>query len=236
MTKSEKKPKTIGIIGGMGPFAGVELHKRIITLTKACSDQDHHNVIHLSFSSQIGDRTDYLSGKIQYNPGIEIAKQIEIAKDLGAQSFVVACNTAHSPKILQHFEQARLVHLIRSCAHFCSKEKIESVGVISTNGTLESALYQNELSNLKIQSSQLSFENNDQFIHRAIYDADFGLKAIGSNSKAIDLVIQGIQKLGSDSIILGCTELSFIKDELESQLNEITFIDPLDCVALDLIN
>ena len=34
-------PKTIGIMGGMGPAATVDLMSRIISMTEAYSDQEH---------------------------------------------------------------------------------------------------------------------------------------------------------------------------------------------------
>ena len=34
-------PKTIGIMGGMGPAATVDLMSRIISMTDAYSDQEH---------------------------------------------------------------------------------------------------------------------------------------------------------------------------------------------------
>ena len=31
----------IGVIGGMGPYAGIDLIKKILDMTKATSDQEH---------------------------------------------------------------------------------------------------------------------------------------------------------------------------------------------------
>ena len=36
-----KKLKMIGVIGGMGPYAGIDLVKNIFDMTKASSDQEH---------------------------------------------------------------------------------------------------------------------------------------------------------------------------------------------------
>ena len=51
------KEKIIVIAGGVGPMAGVELHKKIIesTLTDG-TDQTHIEVYHLSRSHDIQDR------------------------------------------------------------------------------------------------------------------------------------------------------------------------------------
>ena len=55
------KTPIIIILGGMGPMAGVELHKKIILNTGVKLDQDHYNIIHLSFSK-------FLTGKCLLNP------------------------------------------------------------------------------------------------------------------------------------------------------------------------
>ena len=61
------------ILGGIGPMAGVNLHKHIILNTNAKNDQEHLKVIHLSFSSLINDRTNFLLDKIVKNPGTQMA-------------------------------------------------------------------------------------------------------------------------------------------------------------------
>jgi len=50
----------IGIIGGMGPVAGVDLASRVISQTMAASDQDHLPMVLFSFPDEIGDRTEYI--------------------------------------------------------------------------------------------------------------------------------------------------------------------------------
>ena len=50
----------IGIIGGVGPAAGVDLFNRILSHTSAEKDQEHLNVLLTSCPSLIPDRTAYL--------------------------------------------------------------------------------------------------------------------------------------------------------------------------------
>jgi aspartate racemase len=53
----------IGIVGGMGPVAGVDLASKIISQTIASKDQDHLPFILHSFPGEIGDRSDYILRK-----------------------------------------------------------------------------------------------------------------------------------------------------------------------------
>ena len=52
-------PKTIGIMGGMGPAATVDLMSRIISMTDAYSDQEHIPMI-VDNDTRIPDRTEAL--------------------------------------------------------------------------------------------------------------------------------------------------------------------------------
>lgn len=54
--------KTLGILGGMGPLATVDLMTKIIALTPAQKDQDHIHMIVDNYP-QIPDRTEAILGK-----------------------------------------------------------------------------------------------------------------------------------------------------------------------------
>jgi len=58
---AEKTEKNIiGIVGGMGPVAGIDLASRVTSQTMAASDQDHLPMMLYSFPNEIGDRTEYI--------------------------------------------------------------------------------------------------------------------------------------------------------------------------------
>jgi aspartate racemase len=52
--------KAIGIVGGVGPYAGLDLNRKIFDNTVAKTDQEHLQVILFSFSADIPDRTKFL--------------------------------------------------------------------------------------------------------------------------------------------------------------------------------
>ena len=79
--QSMKKEKVIGIVGGMGPMASLDLCQKILNETNALNDQDHLPVILLSAPHLIQDRTSYLLGKDKINPAIPISKIIIAFKD-----------------------------------------------------------------------------------------------------------------------------------------------------------
>ena len=86
----------IGILGGMGPQAGVDLATKVISQTRAEKDQDHIPLM-LIGDPHVPDRTAFLFGRTDINPAHAMAKSVNMLIASGAQCVGIACNTAHSP-------------------------------------------------------------------------------------------------------------------------------------------
>ncbi len=218
----------IGIVGGIGPLAGIDLSKKIIENTIAKKDQGHIPIILVS-SPKITDRTDFILGIEKKNPGIEIAKIISILESVGATNIGIACNTAHTPKIFD-----KIISLIRKKhSHICIVNMIEevmnvikkqpnyfqNVGILCTSGTYKTSLYQNAITAIGLNPLVLDREKHDRLVHESIYNCKYGIKALPQiNTKAIDKLNSAIvllKKLGANYIILGCTELAMIESKLD---------------------
>ena len=85
--------KTIGIIGGMGPLATIDLYHRIVELTPARSDAEHIPTV-IDSNTRIPDRTASIlaGGESPVKELVRSAKRLEAA---GADILLIACNTAH---------------------------------------------------------------------------------------------------------------------------------------------
>ena len=55
-------PRTIGIVGGLGPYAGYDLVRKIFRWTRASRDQDHLPLMLHSFPGWIPERPAFLLG------------------------------------------------------------------------------------------------------------------------------------------------------------------------------
>ncbi|MCF8361688.1 MAG: hypothetical protein K9G70_03605 [Prolixibacteraceae bacterium] len=89
----------IGIVGGMGPEAGIDLARLITEQTIAGCDQDHIPQVLFSLPEQINDRTEYLLKKSGPNPADSIARILITMESVGVKIAGLACNTAHAPEI-----------------------------------------------------------------------------------------------------------------------------------------
>jgi aspartate racemase len=110
----------IGIVGGVGPYAGVDVLKNIFDNTIAHNDQDYIDTVLSSKSSKIRDRTAFLMHEISENPAYNISKIILELEYSGVKVVGIPCNTAHSERIFsvilqeleKHQSQIKMVHMI----------------------------------------------------------------------------------------------------------------------------
>ena len=86
--------KIIGIIGGMGPLATVDLFEKITLHTKAQQDQDHLRVL-IDSNTNIPDRTAALLHGGE-DPVPQLIASATSLEKMGAQVLVMPCNTAHN--------------------------------------------------------------------------------------------------------------------------------------------
>ena len=93
----------IGIVGGAGPYAGLDLAQKILQQTRAENDQDYLPTLLISTPDQIQDRTRFLLGQSKQNPAHAISRNLRDLKTLGATVAGIPCNTAHAPAIRDVF-------------------------------------------------------------------------------------------------------------------------------------
>lgn len=174
----------------------------------------------------IPDRTDYILGKSNENP---LPYMIEIGKELaalGAENIAIPCITAHFfHNTLNYGIGVPIVHAIRETAKYLKEQGVEQAGVMATEGTIYSNLFQKELKANGIIPIVPS-EMNQQYVTDLIY------KNIKSNEPVeMDkflIVSENLRRMGAEIIILGCTELSIIKRDYDIGPG---FIDSMEVLA-----
>ena len=238
----------IGILGGMGPQAGLDMAEKIIAKTRAECDQDHLSFILFSLPEIIPDRTAFLLGKIDTNPAQAIAEQFEKMADMGVTIAVMACNTAHAApifdtalEILRAKEvDLQILHLIDETITHIKRRypQVRRVGLLATQGTYKTRLYDQalEAAGLQLVIPEEQVRVND--VHAALYGPSFGIKTCDGpvTVQAMDRVrsaIDHVTQLGAEAVILGCTELPLaVKEE---RINGIPILDPAKIMAEKLV-
>jgi aspartate racemase len=215
--------KVIGVVGGVGPYAGLDLNQRIFANTRIAREQDHLQVFLLSCPSLIADRTEYLlHPDTAVNPGDAIYEVVEKLARIGAQVIGVPCNTSHAAPIFDVVERrvreaglhVNLLHMIREVYKYVRRTYPEArrIGLLATSGTCHSGIYRDifaEEGKLEILVPPAAEQGK---VHAAIYDPVYGIKCHPnpiSKQASGDLAeaAQHLVAAGAEGVIMGCTEI-----------------------------
>lgn len=237
----------IGIVGGAGPVAGINLLRKLIEETKAAADQDHLPVLLWSTPEVIPDRTRFLEGDLEQNPGIPIGRILLNLEKNGATVAGIACNTAHAPRIFSQIQmklehnnsRIKVLNIIEETVRFIRQTYSpgSKIGVLSTTGTWRSGLYRDALKSAGFEVISTT-ESDQQQVHRAVYDPNFGVKATGISiaDKSKEILYGTAARLiseGAEVLVLGCTEIPLVIKE--STYKEVPVLDTLRILARALI-
>lgn len=200
----------LGVIGGIGPAATAYFLELIVKMTDIHNDQEHLESIIYNCPS-IPDRTSYILNRSDENP---VKFMVEIGKALerqGVNYIAIPCVTAH----YFYGDLARnisvpIINIIDETASHLKENKIRAAGIIATDGTVTSGLFQKELSHVGIHPIVPS-NGLQQDVMNIIYrDIKAGHLV---NMDKFYRVVYELREKGAEAIILGCTELSLIKKD-----------------------
>lgn len=198
--------KTIGIIGGMGPAATVDLYARIVEATDAATDAAHLHVI-IDSNTAVPDRTAaILHGGEDPTPElIRSARRLEAA---GAELLMLACNTSYY--FYDRFVNAVSVpflHMPRETAREAARRGYHRIALLATDGTRQAGVYQHAFDAAAPETRLLLPEAEDQaLLMELIYD---NVKAGRWDMAAerLEGMLRRLTAQGAEAFVLGCTEL-----------------------------
>ena len=249
------KEKVIVVGGGVGPMAGVALHRLIIENTATDGrDQTHLSIHHFSRSSDIGDRTEYLLGRSRENPADGMARVFarawrSLASADGEALQAVAgipCNTFHAPKIFAPFLRLLdrsgiripVVHMLEETVSLIERERpgIRKIGLLSTTGTRESGVYYPLLERGGARVVEVPADRQEE-VQEGIYHPSWGIKAVNPVSirarERMETMVRLLVDRGAECVVLGCTEIPLALTE--KTLFGVPLTDPVAALARALI-
>ena len=240
-----KKP-ILTILGGIGPIAGLELHRKIISNTPVLRNQDHAQIQHISFPNLISDRSEYLIKKHGNNPGSQAGQLLKsIIQDNPSKYIIgVPCNTFHSPIIFNLFQSIitlnnpniEIINMLESTLQYLEHKQYKKIGLLCNNGTRQVNLYQDLISKKGLELCMIPHSEQEK-IEDIIYNSEHGIKSLSyANEKVInnvELILNDLINLKVDCIILGCSELPQAFNNKYYQNIEI--INPVDILAKEMI-
>lgn len=200
--------KTLGIIGGLGPMAGAYFMQLLIQMTDAQRDQDHIEMI-LHSCPSIPDRSQYILGKSDQNPMPEMCRVGKELVQSGAEIIAIPCITAHYfHEVLERELGVPVIHAIRETAYYLKERQIHTIGIMATDGTVQSGLFTREMEKEGICCVYPSSEKQ-KLVMRLIYDEVKSGKSISIAN--LEQISKELFMEGAQIVLLGCTELSIAK-------------------------
>jgi aspartate racemase len=198
--------RTIGILGGMGPAATVDLMQKVIDATPASRDQEHVPMIVWN-APQIPDRNTFIAGGSD-SPSPAMCAGARALVDAGAEAIVIACNTAHHwADEVAAAANRPLIHIADAALAQVQSANISSAMLLATNGTHALRIYDN-----RAAAFGVTLQKPDDH-HQAKLTAVIAQVKAGQLQTArasLLLILAHLTEQGATTFVLGCTELPLI--------------------------
>lgn len=210
--------KIVGIIGGMGPEATVDLMARIIKATPASDDIDHIRLV-VDNNPKVPSRIKALIEKTGENPLPCLQNMARKLEDWGVDFLVIPCNTAHFyyPGI-QESVDIPVLNMINLAVEAVISETpdLRTVGVLASTAVLDLKLYENcfTKNGVRLISPSDSLQREVMGAIRTIKTSSYGREVVTATQAAADDMVQR----GAGALLLACTELSIIAHQLKTSV------------------
>jgi aspartate racemase len=219
--------KIIGILGGMGPEATIDLFYKIIKFTPAEKDQDHLRII-IDNNPKIPDRTAAILGKGE-DPLPALQESSRSLEKAGADFIIIPCNTAHYfLSSIQKSVKIPVLNMIEKAVKETQQRifPIQKVGLLASIGIYKTEIYHQHFRKFNIEV--ISPEEKDK---EEVMKVIYAVKAGNLSNEVKGNILKIAQKLidkGAEAIIAGCTEIPLILKEGDVS---VPTIDPTQVLA-----
>ena len=197
----------LGIMGGMGPAATLDLMKKITGYSHASKDQEHIHLV-IDSNTQIPDRSEYISGNGE-NPVYEMVRSAIRLEMMGADYIVIPCNTAHlfCDRILK-YSRVPIINMVNETAEFINRKHPDAKDffLLATEGTYASGIYKKAFEKFELNVTEPEQKDKQtvmNWIHK-VKSGDFSVSPL-----EVKTLIEKYTKM-DEPIILGCTELPLL--------------------------
>lgn len=229
MKKNSNTPM-LGIIGGLGPMATAYFMELIISMTDAATDQEHIRMLVCNYPD-VPDRTKYILGNSTESPLPYIEETGAFLRDAGATCLAIPCITAHYfHDELEEYLGMRVEHIIRETVAYLKVRGINKVGIMATDGTVQSGLFQAELKKNSMEAVLLDAYHQKMVMDLIYEDVKAGRPI---RFELFEAVAMSLKEQGAEVSILGCTELSMIKKNFKLPAG---ILDAMEVLSMTVVN
>ena len=215
---TEPVRKTVGILGGMGPEATLDLMRRVIAGTPAQDDADHIRML-VDSNPRVPSRIEALIDETGESP---VPCLVEMARGLerqGADFLVIPCNTAHH----YHAEVAAAVgvpvlNMIEMTVRDAARRSpdIAQVGLLASSALPRIRLYERcfERLGVDVLYPGSGVQGALMELIRAVKAGRYATAQVA----ACDRAAEDLKAQGAQCLVVACTELSVVAEGLQTDL------------------
>jgi aspartate racemase len=214
--------RVVGIIGGMGPEATLDLMRRVLAKTPAGRDQDHIHMI-VESNPKIPSRIAHLIEGAGADPTPELIRIAVNLQRAGADALAIPCNTAHAyAHSIRRAVSIPLIDMVQlTVDQIAGSRRVARVGLLASSAVLATELYAKAFSSHGIAVVQPVRQDEVMALINAVKSGQTGPATQAELGRvAHDLASQ------SDVLLVGCSELSVIAAGITAP-----FVDSLDVQA-----
>lgn len=210
--------KTIGLIGGMSWESTVPYYRQINETIKERLGGLHSAKIVL-YSVDFHEIERHQHAENWESAGAILADAARSLEAAGATFLVLCTNTMH--RVASSIEAAvaiPLLHIADPTATEIKRAGHSIVGLLGTRFTMEQEFYRDRLSERHGLRVIVPDSADREIIHRIIYE-ELCLGVVNSESRSEYRRIMGtLASQGAQAIILGCTEISLLVKQQDSEI------------------
>lgn len=220
--------RIVGIIGGMGPEATVELMRRVIAQTPASEDQDHIHLIAES-NPKIPSRIAHLIERTGIDPTPELIRIAQNLQRAGADALAMPCNTAHGyAAAIRDSVSIPLLDMVRlTVEELAASQAGARVGLLASTAVHNTGLYARALADHGLGSARPRRQEELMGLIKGVKRGDTGARAL----QQLDGIARELAD-ESDVLLIACSELSLISPGIALK-NPL--VDSLDVLALAIV-
>ena len=219
--------RVVGIIGGMGPEATLDLMRRVLAKTPAQGDQDHIHLI-VESNPKIPSRIAHLIDGTGADPTPELIRIAQNLQRAGAEALAIPCNTAHAyAHSIRRAVSIPLLDMVQlTVDHIAGSRRVARVGLLASSAVLATELYAKSFTCHGIAIVHPARQDEVMSLIKAVKCGETGPDAEAALARiALELANR------ADVLLVGCSELSVIAAGITAP-----FVDSLDVQAQAIVN
>lgn len=225
MTTGVAPHPVIGIIGGMGPEATLDLMRRVLALTPARDDNDHIHMI-VDNNPKVPSRIARLIEGTGIDPAPELIRMARGLEAAGATSLAIPCNTAHAyaGEIAQSVS-IPLLDMVKLTAGRLSRMDPPNcrVGILASTAVRMLGLYDAALEPFGLSLVWPERQLDLMDIIRAVKGGDTS----PATGKVFADIATDLTANGAEMVLIACTELSILAASLDATVSVLDALDVL---------